>query len=187
MKMRHVAVLFALLLVPFVAISDAAISQTSSVRLSINSTLLDTLDLSTVKDEVVRRYAVELATGTGNNQANQVWHDQRTVATGATDSIDLAGVLTNAIRQTVTFSAIKFVVVKAAAANTTVISVTRPASGVPLFTAEADSMPVGPNGLFVWSSPVAGVAVTAGTGDLLDIVNAAGASAVYDILIVGVQ
>jgi hypothetical protein len=165
-----------------------AISQTSTLAVTLSALLADSLDNSTVRDEVSKSYSLSITNGTGASQANQLWHDTRTVLTGATDSLDLAGVLTNGIRQTVTFASIKLVLVKAAAANSTIISVTRPAAnGVPIFSAAGDAAPLGPNGVFLWSSPVSGVTVTASTGDLLDIVNAAGASATYDIFIVGVQ
>lgn len=165
-----------------------AISQTSRLALSISALLADSLDLTTVRDALEKAYSIDIASGSGSGQANQVFHDTRTVSTGATDSLDLSGVLLNAIRQSVIFTAIKLVIIKAAAANTTILSVRRPAAnGVPIFAAASDETPIGPGGLFVWSSPALGVAVTAGTGDLLDIVNAAGASATYDVIIVGVQ
>ena len=165
-----------------------AVTQSSRLSVILAALLADSLDLSSVRDDLLKQYDITIPTGSTSGLANQLWHDQRTVASGATDSLDLAGVLTNAIRQTVTFSAIKLVIIKAAAANTTVLSVTRPAAnGVPIFAAAGDACPVGPGGIFVWCSPAAGVTVTAGTGDLLDIVNAAGASAVYDVIVIGVQ
>lgn len=129
-----------------------------------------------------------LQSGTGADQADLVWSDSRTVAASATDSLDLAGALTSAFGASLTFAKVKLIAVKAAAGNTNSVVVTRPASnGVPLFTAAGDSMPLLPGASVVWCSPnAAGVAVTAGTGDLLDIVNsAAGTSVSYDILIVG--
>lgn len=164
-----------------------AISQISRLTVGINNAFQDTLDLSTVSDNLLKQYIIDLLAGTSTGQANQVFHDQRVVTTGATDSLDLAGVLLNPIRQIITFTAIKLVLIRAAVANTTILSVTRPASnGVPIFAAAGDACPVGPGGLFLWCSPGAGVAVTPSTGDLLDIVNAAGASATYDIVIIGV-
>lgn len=164
------------------------ITNNARLMVQIASILADSLDLGTVKDDLEKLYTLDLPTGTGSGQANQLFHDQRVVNSGATDSLDLAGVLQNAIRQTVTFSSIKAVIVKAAAGNTTNLSITRPAAnGVPIFAAAGDACPIGPGGIFVWCSPGAGVTVTGGTGDLLDIVNAAGAAATYDVIIIGVQ
>ena len=66
--------------------------------------------------------------------------------------------------------------------------VTRPASnGVPLFLAASDGLDVKPGGCFLWLAPDAtGVAVTAGTGDLINIANSSsGTSVTYDVVIIG--
>jgi hypothetical protein len=165
-----------------------AIAQTSKLSVNLTALLSDSLDLSTVRDEVIKPYTIDIGNGTGAGLANQMFSDTRTVTTGATDTLDFAGVLLNGIRQTITLTALKLLIIRPAAANTTILSVTRPAAnGVPIFAAAGDACPVGPGGIFVWSAPGAGVAVTAGTGDLVDIVNAAGASATYDVIAIGVQ
>lgn len=164
-------------------------ARTLSTRLSVQiaALLRDTLDLSTVRDDLEKIFTIDMATGSGSGQANQAWHDARSIASGATDSLDLAGVLVNGLGQTVTFTSIKAVIIKFGSGNTTVVSVTRPASnGAPIFAAAADAIPYAANGLFVWCNPNAGIAVTAGTGDLVDLVNAAGAAATYEIVIIGV-
>jgi hypothetical protein len=165
-----------------------AISQSTRLTLNIAALLSDSLDLSTVRDDFAKSYSIDIGNGTGASLANQVFHDTRTVTTGATDTLDFSGVLLNSIRQTITLTSLKMLIIKAALGNTTILSVTRPATnGVPIFAAAGDASPIGPNGVFVWSAPVNGVTVTAATGDLIDIVNSAGASATYDIFFVGVQ
>ena len=140
---------------------------------------------STVDLNYVKR--TDLASGTGAGQADLLWYDTRTLAASTPEDLDLAGVLTDAFGTTLTFAKIKGLVIVAAAANTNTINVTRPAAnGVPIFLAAGDGVPVLPGGEFRWSAPGAGVAVTAGTGDLLTITNAAaGTSVTYDVFIVG--
>ena len=129
--------------------------------------------------------------GVGANQADVIWSDERTVGSGATDSIDLAGVLTGLLGGTLTMARVKAIRVRnsnnAGTPNTTAISLTRPASnGVPIFAAAGDAIPIPPGGQVLITAPsAAGYVVTAGTGDLIDIVNAAGASAVYRIEVIG--
>jgi hypothetical protein len=68
------------------------------------------------------------------------------------------------------------------------VNVTRPAAnGVPFMLAAGDGVALPPGGTFLWVAPTAaGVAVTAATADLIDIVNSgAGTSVTYDIVIVG--
>lgn len=142
------------------------------------SSLVDTLDLSKRTD---------LSSGTAANQADLIWHDRRTLSASANEDLDLAAALSDAFGTTLTFVKLKYIRVIAAAANTNNVNVTRPASnGVPVFLAAGDGMPVLPGGTFEWVAPGAGVTVTAGTGDLINIANSAGSTSVtYDIVIIG--
>lgn len=160
----------------------------TTITLTISAALTKALDLVSAEGRHAISKQIALASGTGANQADKVFSDSRTIAASATDSLDLAGALLDALGDAFTPARIKALYVFAAAANTNNVNVTRPAAnGVPLFLAAGDGIPVRPGGLFVWVAPDAtGVAVTAGTGDLIDIVNSgAGTSVTYDILIVG--
>lgn len=159
----------------------------ATIKASIAGSHTSALDLATAEMPFNVAFATALADGTGLDQADRIFTDTRTITASSTDSLDLAGALTNAFG-TVTFARIKAVLVKAAAANTNNVNVTRPAAnGVPLFLAAGDGIPVRPGGVFLWMAPDAtGVAVTGGTGDLLDLVNSgAGTSVTYDIVIIG--
>jgi hypothetical protein len=160
----------------------------TTIKVDLIATLLKALDLGSATLPLSKQVSIALASGTGANQADKIWHDQRTIAASGTDSLDLAGVLTDALGDALTFARIKAVLVVAAGANTNNVNVTRPAAnGAPLFLAAGDGIPVRPGGCFLWvASDAAGVVVTAGTGDLLDIVNSGGGtSVVYDIVIIG--
>ena len=161
--------------------------QTGEIRVAVASKLTATSDLSTAKDELNLEYAVALANGTGLGQANQVFHDRRTVNSGATDSLDLAGALVNTLGTTLTFTKIKGVIVYALPANTGNLGVARPASnGAPIFAAASDGLTLAPGGLFVLANPsAAGIAVTPATGDLFDITNGTGTQQSYEIVIFG--
>lgn len=163
-----------------------ALSTDLTVRLS--GTLTDPLDLSTPTDALVQAIKVILTSGTGANAADMMWHDTRTLAASATEDLDLAGSLANAFGDTQTFARIKLVLVTAASGNTNNVNVTRPAAnGVPLFLAAGDGIPVKPGGGVLWWAPDStGVAVTAGTGDLLTFTNSAGSTSVtYSVVIIG--
>ncbi len=166
-----------------------AVTQDGKISINVASLLKDALDLSTVKDELLYNLAITLGNGTGANQANQVFHDQRTVAASSNEDLDLAGALTNAVGDTITFTKVKAVIIKAAAGNTNNVQVTRPASnGVPLFMAAGDGIALTPGAVFVAVFPDAnGVAVTADTGDLINVANSSSGSGVtYDVIIIGV-
>ena len=160
----------------------------ATVTASVKAVYKNVLDLGTPTDAFEELVKIELANGTGADSADLMFHDQRTLTASATEDLDLAGVLASPFGATLTFVEVRAILIKAAAANTNNVNVTRPASnGVPLFLAAGDGVPVPPGGVFLWSCPADGkVAVTAGTGDLLTITNSAGSTSVtYDVVIIG--
>jgi len=162
-------------------------SLNSKIVTSIVASLTNPLDLATGTTPLTVDKRINLASGTGSDQADRIFHDRRTITASATDSLDLAGVLTDAFGATLTFVKLKGLYVSAASANTNNVNVTRPAvNGVPWLLAAGDGVPVLPGGQMLWVAPGAGVTVTAATGDLIDIVNSgAGTSVTYDIVILG--
>jgi hypothetical protein len=160
----------------------------SRITLGVLAELSSQLDLAAAAAPLTLSRSVPLLNGTGTGQADKVFADTRTIAASTTDSLDLAGGgLLDLLGAALTFAKLKAVLLWAAAGNTNNVVVTRPASnGVPIFSAAGDALPVLPGGMFGWVAPGAGVTVTAGTGDLLDIVNsAAGSTVTYDVVLIG--
>lgn len=160
---------------------------TTTLDVNLLATAANALDLGTVTAPYTVNKRIKLTSGTGSNQADLIFSDTRTVAASGTDALDLAGSLTGSFGSTLTFAKIKLVVVRAASGNTNNVRVNRPSSnGVPLFLAASDGIDVLPGGLFCWCAPGAGVTVTAGTGDLLNIDNSSsGTSVTYDVVLIG--
>lgn len=145
-------------------------------------------DIGSAKARVTISKALSLLAGTdATNKANILFSDQRTIAASGNEDIDLAGVLSDAFGSTVTAAEIVAIFIGAAAGNTNSVNMTRPASNgfAGPFLAAGDGVSVKPG---EWSAFVSqsGWAVTAGTGDLVNIANSAGSTSVtYDIVIVG--
>lgn len=161
----------------------------ATIKASLSATHTNVLDLATASFPLSIQQALTLTDGTGANQADRIFSDTRTLSASATEDLDLSGSLTNAYG-TVTFARIKAIFVTADADNTNNVNVTRPASnGVPLFLAAGDGLPLRPGGIFMWAcSDATGVAVTAGTGDLITFTNSAGSTSVdYSVVIIGVS
>lgn len=160
----------------------------SRIKVNLVSNLTGSLDLTPLSAPLKVAYSKALTNGTLAGQADKVWSNQSLIAASGTDTIDLAGALTDPFGAALTFARIKLVMVIAATGNTNNVVLTRPASnGVPIFSAAGDACSVRPGGVFLWAcTDATGVAVTAGTGDLLDIVNSAGGTSVtYDVVIIG--
>lgn len=158
---------------------------------SLQADLSNPLDLGTglVPLNLVR--TIEMANGVGLNQADQIWHDQRTLAASGTEDLDLAAALIDAFGKTLTFSAIKGMIFFAATANSNNLQVGN--SGVNGFINwvgdTTDLINIKPGGVFCLFDPTAGgYPVTAGTGDLLHVANSgAGTSVTYDVVLIGIS
>jgi hypothetical protein len=140
--------------------------------------------------QILQDWSANLANGTGASQASQVYQDNGSLGASASTNIDLAGSLTNAFGATITFTKIKLLAIRASTANNVAnnLQVTRPAAnGFVWFLAASDGFYLAPGATFIWFDP-AGVAVTAGTGDILTLTNGAGSNTItYDLIIVGVD
>jgi hypothetical protein len=129
---------------------------------------------------------LQLAAGTAANQADVLWTDKRSVASGANDDIDLAGALSDAFGQVITMAEVVALVVMPDAANTTVLSMGGGSnSWTAPWLATGDGIKLSPGAMLVLAAPDAnGLGpVVAGTGDVLRIANAAGPTANYSIAV----
>lgn len=165
-----------------------AAGVTLQSRLTISGSLTGTNDLAGVKANLTPiNELFELTPGTDAlGKADLMFSDTRTLAASGTEDIDLAGVLSSAFGATITAAELVLLFIKASAANTNNVNVTRPASnGVPIFLAAGDGRALLP-GDFMLIQSRAGIAVTAATGDLITITNSAGSTSVtYDIIVIG--
>lgn len=154
----------------------------------ISATLSNALDLATGVVPLDFKKRLTWTSGTTADKADLLFHDERTIAASSNEDLDLAGSLASAYGSTLTFVELRAVMVYAAAGNTNNVRLTRPASnGVPLFLAASDGIDIPPGGFFMWACPADGkVAVTAGTGDLLNVANSSsGSSVTYDVILIG--
>ena len=164
---------------------------TANISAAVSGAQTSVLDLGTATFPFSASASTAFSTsGTGAGQVDRVFTDTRTLAASATEDLDLAGSLTDAYGATITMARIKAIYVSAAAANTNNVQVTRSASnGVPWLLAAGDGIALRPGAYILWGSGVAdatGVAVTAGTGDLITFTNSAGTTSVtYTVIILG--
>lgn len=160
---------------------------TTRLDLKLNAAMQTVLDLVTASAPLTYSTARDLADGGGANQANKLFSDQRTIGDGASEDLDLnGGVLTDSFGATLVFAGVKCLIVISLPTNTTNLTLFGDANSVPILNTAATTTTLTPGGIFVYFNPSAtGAVVTAGTGDIIQIANGAGASAVYNIIIVG--
>lgn len=164
-----------------------AVQLEANLLVKLVATLSDPLDLSTPKDEVWKSISLLFTNGIGDDQGNEMFHDERTLAASATEDLDLSGTaLQNVFGDNIALTEMKVLIVEALSTNTNNVEVSRPASnGVPFLAAAGDKVSLGPGDFFVFVRR-AGVTVTAGTGDLITFTNSAGSTEVkYRVIILG--
>lgn len=165
-----------------------AINLTS--RSSIRGSLTTARDGGDAIFEVDEGWAQEVANGVGINQANAVYVDDFSIAASGTLAIDLSGTLEDAHGNAIAFTAIKEIYIKASEDNTNNIVVGNGGvnSFLGPFGAAAHTIALKPDAVFHVSEGYSadGWAVTAGTGDILQLANSgAGTAVAGTIVIVG--
>lgn len=145
-------------------------------------------DLTTVKDTLDLNNAVELLTGTGANQSDLMFHDQRTIAANGDDDLDLAGSLSDGFGSTLTFVRVKGLYISAASGNSNNLGVGGGSNPfIAHLLATGDGVTIMPGGFFMIVSPNAtAYGVSAGSADILRVSNQSGGTTVtYNIVIIG--
>lgn len=128
--------------------------------------------------------------GTGSGQADRIYYAERQIATSLNETLDLAGVLEDVYGNAITFAKVYAIAIKnvnPVAAKLEVGPNATNGFGVDGFWASASHRNIVNinSGVLLLYSP-AGVAVTAGTADLLYIENKSGTNALtYRIAILG--
>ncbi|MDN5918211.1 MAG: hypothetical protein L0I76_24455 [Pseudonocardia sp.] len=164
---------------------------TSKVRLAVTASQNKILDLSNASASTVKDYNLALASGVSVGQADTVFTDTRTLAASASEDIDLAGSLLDALSGPAAFVKVKALIVAAAAANTNnvVVGGATATGFIAWVGAATHTVTVRPGAvlaLLTGGADVDGYAVAAGASDLLKIANGgAGTSVTYDLIVIG--
>jgi len=167
-----------------------ATSLTASLAVNLTAQFSNPLDVGAASYPVQYSPNYVLTDGTGANQAKSVFVDTRTLTASSSEDLDLSGVLLDAFGNALSFTKIKALIIQADAANVNDVVVGGATSNgaFPFFGASTERVKVKPGGVVAFIAPdVNGYAITAGTADLLKVLNGgAGTSVIYTIAIVGV-
>jgi hypothetical protein len=128
---------------------------------------------------------LRLTDGFGIGEADRAFSDRRTLAASANEDLDLAGGFTDPFGSSATMAKVKLLVIYNRSTTQSLMVKSAATNGALLgFGATAHSRTISPGSFEVYYNPV-GWAITAGTADLINVANGAGASADYDIYGVG--
>lgn len=154
----------------------------AKVSVGVSAAVSGTPDVGSARHVIDEVFDLSFGDGTGANQAKNVYSDDFSIVGAGTQTYDLAGALANGLGQTLTFTAIKAIVIK----NTGTAPLNYGGGSTPFlgFLGDAtDKIVIPAGGLVVLADPTAaGQVVTAGTGDLVTL---GGTDAAGTIIIVG--
>lgn len=159
-------------------------SLNALIRLLISATYVKDMDLADPRDALALTLEQSFTTGTGSGQANLIFHDQRQLADGVSEDLDLYGGLTNAFGVALNFAKIKAMVIKNLSTTQTLSVGGAAATQFSNWVANVNDVVVLPPGSFLCLVNLAGYAVTS-ILDLLKIANSAGAVCDYEIILIG--
>jgi predicted RNA-binding protein len=161
----------------------------ATLKASISGTLSGANDLGDAVQTFAELVEIAIGDGTGADQATNIFSDERTLVASATENLDLAGVLVNALGLTLAFTAIKAIMIVASAGNTNDVVIGGAASNTFAgeFADATDKINIGPGDVFlITRRSAAGLPVVAGTGDILKVANGgAGTPVTYKVIIIG--
>ncbi len=143
--------------------------------------------------EISQKITQAFEDGSGANEINKIFYlAEQVLATSAADSHDLSGALTDPYGDAVVFSKIRLIWLvntsptldPASAASLKVGAGSNPLAA---FSDVSDALPVAPGGMVLLINPtLAGVTVTAATGDIFKVLNlSASELARYMLLVLG--
>lgn len=160
---------------------------TTSLHAGIVGNYSKAVDLSSPQATVALGLAASLGSGTLNTQADRIWADTRTLAASTSEDLDLVGVQLDAFGDL--FAPLEIVAIMVFAADTNINNVVIGGAAsnqfVGPFGAATHTHSIKPGGVWFWYAP-AGWTITAGTGDLLKVLNGgAGTSVDYSIIVLG--
>lgn len=120
------------------------------------------LDLAATLDELKISSGIDWTFGTGANQVNLLWHDKRTLADGANETIAIYSGATekNAFGDLLTMEAIKFLYIKNKSADATLKILGTAVTAIPICSDPSDIIEIPPGGMFLWTCPTAAGIVT---------------------------
>jgi hypothetical protein len=161
------------------------------IKASLSWLFSEILDLTNVNDNGKLDYAQSLTDGVSADQADVLFHDERSVGNGASDDLDLTALIHSLFGSNVTYSFAKVKAILVVNLSTTAGDVLRvggaggSALASPFNGSATAQVEVPADGCLLLVNKKNGWTVTPGTGDVLRIQNPGGSAVAYRIAIVG--
>lgn len=164
-------------------------SLIAKINVLLNITHTKDVDLNTLRDTMNLTRGVSFTDGTGANQAEVIFHDNRTLADAANETIDLQdGTLSDPFGDAVTMSKLKALYIKNNSTDANLLIGGAAATVLSLFADVTDILPLRPGGEFLITAPDANGIDVSTNADLKLAHDGTGSSSLtYDIVAIGVD
>lgn len=172
------------------------VSHASRIRIIDNWTHSDVNGITTTSDTKNGSvFDVEFANGSGTNQAQDMFHSQRTVNNAEEDNLDLAGSLVDVFGNTLTLTSIRqlLIVNNATTSGEDLVigGPEGPSAGAlltDLFDGDNEArIKVKSGGVLCLVAPISGYAITGGSADIIRVYNIGTVPISYDVIIKGTR
>lgn len=161
-------------------------SQITTISARIAAEVQNAIDQGTVRASARLDASLVMQSGSGSEQANKVFSDQRTISASSNETLDLTS-LTDPLGAAISFTAVKAILIVADEDNTNDVVVgdaTNPFLGPLGGTNPTETLK--PGASLMWLNPDSGWSVSNGVNDGLKVANSSsGSSVVYDIIVIG--
>lgn len=186
--MKRNALIFALIIasITLCVVSYGTNTLKSSIQFGLSSDL-QTTDFATGRETLTYSFNKSFANGSGTTQlADLVFADTRAVTTGASESLDLYGGLSDKFGTTINFARVKAIFIENTHATQTLTIGGGDAPLDVLFGTATGTLAIGAYGAFGIVAPLTGYAITDSTNDTLHVeAEAGGTTITYKIWIIG--
>ncbi|MEN6424018.1 MAG: hypothetical protein ABFE13_01545 [Phycisphaerales bacterium] len=164
-------------------------SLTAKIVLGFDAVCQAVQSLSNLADRLSINRALELTDGTGANQANVLFHDERTLADGADETLDLyGGSLLDALKNVLTMEKLKVLFLRNTSVEASLLIGGAATMPLDLFADAADVFKQRPGGVFLTTAPDAnGIALTTNKNLKLAHDGTGTSALVYEIIAIGVD
>jgi hypothetical protein len=164
-------------------------SLSGSVAFRLFMTLISPADMSSPQDEFERQQQFVIRNGAANLECDRIFHDTRTIAISTNDDLDLVnGGLLTPLGGSFSLARLKMIYMKAADGNgSQVLTIGNGTNAQPMFmSAGANTCKLEAGQAMMWTKfDATGWVCTGGSTDIIRINNGAGATATYDICMLG--
>lgn len=165
------ALSLALVAAIFCAVAFAS-SLSSAVSVRARAVVVSHAGGSVITDTWSRNLDLSLINGVATAQANLLWHDQRALSPGASETLDLNGTATDTFGQVVRFASVRVLLIEnESASQSLLVGGNSSAPWAPFAPVSTGTVLVAPRGLLLITAPVAGWSVSSNTADLINMAN----------------